>query len=99
MKKSSKKQPKQTNNPMYYAAYKGWNKEIATFNSSEARDNWVGYKDSFSVALGENEENSILKRRILSVAVAENLIKNYVYVIDDAAQEWFVSQELCLTVA
>lgn len=100
MKKSNEKQPNvQTNNTMYYAAYKGWNKEIAAFTSSEERDNWVDYKDLFSVALGENEENSILKRRILSAGVAENLIKNYAYVIDDMAQAWFVSPEFYVAVA
>lgn len=52
---------------MYYASYKGiGNTDIAEFVSEYDRNNWVNFKDEFSLFFGVTKENSTFERQILT---------------------------------
>lgn len=48
---------------MYYATFKGIGKsDIAEFKTKQDRDNWVNFKDSYSLAFGTTKENATFQR-------------------------------------
>ena len=52
---------------MYYATYKGIGlSDVTVFESEQERNNWVDYKDDFSLLCGVTKENSTFERQILS---------------------------------
>lgn len=51
---------------MYYATFKGIKKgDIAEFNTKQERDNWVNFKDDFSVFVDNAPDNCVFERMAL----------------------------------
>lgn len=52
---------------MYYATYKGIGiSDITAFESEQERNDWVEFKDDFSLLCGVTKENSTFERQILT---------------------------------
>lgn len=52
---------------MYYATYKGIGiSDITAFESEQERNEWVEFKDDFSLLCGVTKENSTFERQILT---------------------------------
>lgn len=52
---------------MYYATYKGIGiSDVAAFESEQERNDWVEFKDDFSLLCGVTKENSTFERQILT---------------------------------
>lgn len=52
---------------MYYATYKGIGmSDITAFESEQERNDWVEFKDDFSLLCGATKENSTFERQILT---------------------------------
>lgn len=48
---------------LYYASFEGVTSEIMEFTTEEARDNWVSYKDEFSLDLDIQKRDGDFERR------------------------------------
>lgn len=52
---------------MYYATYKGIGiSDVTAFESEQERNDWVEFKDDFSLLCGVTKENSTFERQILT---------------------------------
>lgn len=50
---------------MYYATYKGiGSSDITCFESEQDRDNWVEFKDEFSLSYEVTKENAVFERKV-----------------------------------
>lgn len=61
---------------MYYARYGETEEEIVGFPTKQQRDDWVNFKDEFSLAVGTTLENCIFTRMALQADEAEHIIKS-----------------------
>lgn len=78
---------------MYYATFKNIGEsDIAAFKTEQERDNWVNFKDPFSIALNCNAENSTFERSAISNEEAEQRIKDMIHTEDEynPGQEWYI---------
>ena len=60
---------------LYYARYGETEEEIVGFPTKQQRDDWVNFKDEFSLTVGTTLENCIFTRMALSTEEAEHIIK------------------------
>ena len=62
----------------YYATFKGINhSDIAEFDTKRDRDNWVNFKDPFSISVGNTPEDCIYERMALDdPRIINKVIKN-----------------------
>lgn len=60
----------------FYAKFKETDDEIIVFKTQQERDDWVNFKDEFSVLAGCTKENSTLEREPLTKKEATYLIKS-----------------------
>ena len=81
----------------YYAKYVELNDAVAVFDTEEERDEWVQYKDEFSVAVNATTENAFEQRTALTEDEARRLTCDRIYceerfVEDDALDnlKWVV---------
>jgi hypothetical protein len=63
---------------MYYATFKGIkNGDIVEFKTKIERDNWVNFKDPFSVSIGSTPEDCTYERDILNnIKIIKKVINN-----------------------
>ncbi len=57
----------------YYARFNEVENEIAIFETETARNEWVNFKDEFSIACGTTSENATFQRIALTEAEAEKI--------------------------
>ena len=77
---------------MYYATYKNVGEsDIAVFKTRTDRDNWVNFKDPYSVALGVKPEDCTFERMAIEDSQVSSRIKNMVHMLDEfnPQQEWY----------
>lgn len=78
---------------MYYATFSGIGEsDIAAFKTKQERDDWVVFKDEFSIVAGTNENNCIFKRSAISRNEAMKRIPFMKRESDDANQNiiWYI---------
>ena len=78
---------------MFYATFKGIGKsDIAVFYTEQERNDWVNFKDEYSIALGANAENSTFERISISAGIAKKRIKTMLHKKDgfNDKQEWYI---------
>ncbi len=61
---------------MYYARYGETEEEFVGFPTKQQRDDWVNFKDEFSLAVGTTSENCIFTRMAVPAEEAEYIIKS-----------------------
>lgn len=66
---------KKEDNKQYYARFKETKEEIIAFPTQEQRDNWVNFKDEFSLATKNNAEITTFQRMPLAQRQAIYIIK------------------------
>lgn len=59
---------------LYYARFAETEEELVGFPSKKQRDDWVNFKDEFSLTVGTTLENCIFKRIALSAKEAKYII-------------------------
>lgn len=77
----------------YYATYKNIGEsDIAAFNIQQDRDDWVNFRDPFSIALGINADNCTFERTPVDNKEAEQRIKTMLHKRDEfnPGQEWYI---------
>ena len=80
---------------MFYATFKGIGKsDIAVFHTEKERDDWVNFKDDYSLAFGANVNNTSFERIPLSSGTAKKRIKTMLHKKDEYNhnQEWYINK-------
>lgn len=81
---------------MYYATYKNVGRsDIAVFETEKARDEWVDFKDEFSVMFGTTKETATFERvAITNQKEIESVVNNPAYLkitdSNNARQWWYI---------
>lgn len=62
----------------YYATFKGIkNSDISEFKTEQERDDWVNFRDPFSIYVGNTPENCIFERMELNdESTIDSVVKN-----------------------
>lgn len=80
---------------MFYATFKGIkDAEIAAFETEQDRNNWVNFKDNYSVLMGYTAEYALYERIPLNAEIAEERIPTMLHVKDEFNdnQEWYIAR-------